>query len=132
MRVDFYLITGNTTEAHQGFLLRLIEKIYYKTHPILMKFDSNESCTKWDEILWAYKSTAFIPHTCIDPCLLSIDAPTLKSALVGINLAPHPWIEGPPRIIEIVPDDPVMRQQSRLNYKTYQKQKFDMMVHNLQ
>lgn len=132
MRVDYYILQSETLEASQHFLLRLIEKVYHKQHPIRIEFETQTACEAWDALLWAYKPDAFIPHECTAPQTIAIDCPYLTQAPVGINLSLTPWFENlPSRIIEIVFNDPNCREQKRTHYKAYQNKKFDMMVHNL-
>lgn len=132
MRVDYYLLKSDSLEASQGFLIRLIEKIYHKQHPIQIQFEFEQDCLTWNDLLWTYEAASFLPHDQIAPTTLSIMCPYLTQACVGLNLSLRPWlVDAPDRIIEVVFNNPKHREQQRINYKSYQNQKFDMMVHNL-
>ncbi|MFO1258672.1 MAG: DNA polymerase III subunit chi [Gammaproteobacteria bacterium] len=132
MRVDYYLLKSESLNASQSFLIRFIEKIYHKQHPIQIQFESEEDCTTWNDLLWTYDAASFLPHDQIAPTILKIECPYLTQSWVGLNLSLKPWLVNlPSRIIEIVFNNSTHREQQRLNYKSYQNQKFDIMIHNL-
>lgn len=62
-QVDFYLIQSSDPSEKDQFLCRLLEKIHKQGgHQVYVHCDSKQQAHHFDELLWAFKDTSFIPH----------------------------------------------------------------------
>ena len=131
MQVDFYLLNEDSESARQNFLLKLILKIYKLRHTLIIKFNDSEICSQWDERLWTFDPLTFIPHHSHKQ-FLYIESPGLINSKVGINLNESSWLtDAPERIVEIVPNNPLLRKNSRINFKQYKKLKYNIKIHEI-
>ena len=62
MRIDFYLLTADTIDAHGLFTCRLLEKAYHQGHRIFVYCNNETEAGAIDELLWTFKPDSFIPH----------------------------------------------------------------------
>lgn len=93
-----------------------------------------------DKLLWTAPAPGFVPHcrdsdslACETPMLIGIDADALQSADVMINLhseqpAAFARFE---RLVEIIGQDEVGREQGRTRYRFYQARGYALKTHDL-
>lgn len=61
--IDFYILSAQQTEQRLEFACRLIEKAYRSRCKILVQLDNLEQAKAFDELLWSFRESSFIPHT---------------------------------------------------------------------
>jgi DNA polymerase III subunit chi len=139
MRVDFYLSPQTTAQARLQLACRILAKAYAQQQATFVYTDSLKSAQQLDELLWTYQDISFIPHAQasenIEPVPLiqiSHQQPPVQQVIL-MNLAPdipayHTQFE---RIIEIVTQEPSIKQQGREHYRYYQQQDYALNTHQI-
>jgi len=61
-RVDFYILPDAAADGRERFACRLTEKIYKMGHTLYLHTDSPVQAQQFDELLWRYKASSFLPH----------------------------------------------------------------------
>ncbi len=61
-RVDFYILPDAAADGRARFACRLAEKIYKMGHTLYLHTDSPQQAQQFDELLWCYKESSFLPH----------------------------------------------------------------------
>ncbi len=140
VRVDFALGASNRLRT----ACEVVRKQYLAGRQLVVFHSDPNELQRFDRLLWGFEPTAFIPHVLITdplakqtPILLCQDPkhfPTAPSAQQWlINLDPH----GPPlpsafsRILEIISDKEVEKQQGRQRWRQYQQQGYNLHSHQL-
>ncbi len=60
--IDFYILSAQEPQQRLDFACRLIEKAYRSRCKVLVQLDTQEQAKEFDELLWAYRDSSFIPH----------------------------------------------------------------------
>lgn len=140
MRVDFYLLENQESDAFWILACRLLEKAWLRKHRIFVFCHSREAAETLDERLWTFKDQSFIPHN------LQGEGPDTPPAVqigygeepqgfndILLNLSPDiPVFAGRfKRIMEIVKPDEIAKGISRMHYKEYKSRKYVIYTHNV-
>ncbi|STY30290.1 DNA polymerase III subunit chi [Legionella wadsworthii] len=62
VRVDFYLLSSDQSDARWNVACRLLEKAYAKGHKVYVLCNDKQDAEHLDELLWTFKDDSFIPH----------------------------------------------------------------------
>lgn len=60
--IDFYILSAQQAEERLDFACRLIEKAYRSRCKVYVHLDNAEQAKAFDERLWSYRDSSFIPH----------------------------------------------------------------------
>lgn len=130
-QVDFYILTEQSSKEH--FACILIQKIWRQGHSVFIHTASATTAAVFDELLWTFKDTSFVPHK-----LVTDDNNENMSILIGYGqqtdayLSAHKPVvlnvadqipavfSNVPRILEIVASDEL--EPARKRYTNYQHQ----------
>lgn len=128
-RVDFYVL-NRKLDACYHYTCRLIEKAYELKNDVYIYFSSQETACYFDDLLWTFKDTNFLPHhiyhdeTSLDaPILLGypdLKIPKEKTILINFNNDVPNFYKEFSRIIELVPDEYEIQTLTRQKYRQYQ------------
>ena len=122
------------------FITRLLEKIYQLGQPIQLLFQEPEILKTWDDYLWSYSATSFLPHDLFSetpdcPIVLLTAKDALAAHPILLNLAsqiPAAFPSTLERAIEVVSSDPEDLRISRERYRGYQALGFEIKTHKLE
>lgn len=124
----------------------VVRKHYLAGRRLLVYTRDARRLGRFDELLWAFDSVAFVPHVYHDdpaadttPVVLTGSAP---AALLGPDIAHPPWLlnldlECPPdaqafsRILEIVSEHDQDKTAARARWREYQTAGFELHAHRL-
>ncbi|XID74840.1 DNA polymerase III subunit chi [Alkanindiges sp. WGS2144] len=101
---------------------------------LLVKFDQQDVLQQFDDLLWQFDPSSFIPHDIDDPSspiCLSLQIPDNFS---GICLNLGEGIVDPKRfehVLEIVENDEPARAHSRMRFRAYREQGIEPVVHQV-
>lgn len=115
------------------FACRLAQKVYKSDQNVLVWLPDEKSLHKFDQALWSFDSTSFVPHdiwlsekiqpnsvkTVILACGVNLP---LVTDFVIINLADIYWFEAPhppQRVLELVSTDLDELAAARQRFRTY-------------
>ena len=148
-RIDFYIIEDGTEEATETFICRLTEKAWLQNNAVYIHTMDEPHSTKYDEILWTFNETSFIPHqldaTELPEVTLTGDAN--KAVLIGhqsaadithhhdvlINLnheAPS-FFSQFDRVAEIITNDETSKIKGRERYQFYRDRGYALETHKM-
>ncbi|MCF6767079.1 DNA polymerase III subunit chi [Thiotrichales bacterium 19S11-10] len=147
MKVDFYILSTNTSEERLKFCCRLVEKAMKNHQKLIILCQDETMLNTLDEMLWHFKPESFIPHlqfaealeeNLIDamPVILTDNKKTLvneHSLLIKLHndCLSNDWSQEDLRVIEIVDQDKTVLESSRESFKDYKKRNFKLQVHKL-
>ena len=135
--VDFYVLKNNAPQAMFLAACQLAEETYLAKKTTYLLVTTPEEMKTIDTLLWTFHDTSFIPHDLISPDHASKNSNLIHIGNfqdpqhnydVLINLTDHfpATFNKFKHILEIVPPDPEARAGSRLRYKDYQQQGFEI------
>jgi DNA polymerase III subunit chi len=141
-RVDFYVLSDESSDARLRFACRLAEKAVDQGHRVYLQTASLAEAQRLDDLLWTFNDRSFLAHEIatgsapsherVMIMLGEIDAPATHRQLL-INLTDRLPIDvsGYERIAEIVDVDPERKRLSRERYKQYRERGCALESHNL-
>lgn len=130
--IDFYILAAQQPEQRLDFACRLIEKAYRSRCKVYVHFDNQQQATSFDEHLWNYRESSFIPHTLIDkaneadencPVMIGYgdQKPEFFDVLVNLaNKIPTTFARHK-RILEVVIQQDDVLTETRNHYRYYKE-----------
>jgi DNA polymerase III subunit chi len=139
-RIDFYVLQAGAQLDRERLVCRLANKAFEQGQPLYIHTAASEEAERLDDLLWTFRDISFLPHQLLRegytpdiPIFIGCgDAPPGAMKLM-INLA-HPApssIDGFERVIEIVGQEPDLRQQARERYRHYQNRGYSINTHTI-
>ncbi|MGR8947568.1 MAG: DNA polymerase III subunit chi [Gammaproteobacteria bacterium] len=137
-RVDFYVLEPSNEESFSRFVCRLTEKAWRQGNKIFLNCHSEQVATRFDDLLWTYKDTSFIPHAllpCEDEVPVGIGcataAPEGYDLLINLADSVPEFFSRFERVAETTGIDDKQRQQARERYKFYQQRGYALETHKI-
>ena len=139
-RIDFYIVDDEQKSSRALLACRLAEKAYSLKNRIYIYTADESQANELDELLWTYRSGSFVPHQQLGvendqgcPVLIGhVDAPEgLNQVLINLDMAVPLFFSRFERVVEIVNQDEIQRQQARERFKFYRDRGYDLYTHNL-
>lgn len=139
LRVDFYVLQQQDLDARLLAACRLTQKALQAGQRVFIQTTNNSEALACDEWLWTFKADSFLAHHCLGDGAF-IDAPIL------IGLATPPQADGVllnlstrqpkglaqfSRVLEIITNEDISKQQGRLRWHYYKQQGFNLEKHDL-
>lgn len=138
-RIDFYIIPEKTTQAIWLFICKLLEKAYHQKSRSFIYVEDEACAEKIHDLLWTFKEDSFIPHELFSQT---------NSAPIQIGHGNHypandfdilfnltgsipEFFTSFNRIIEVAPEEPAWKNNSRNKYREYKAQNFVINNHDL-
>ena len=142
-RVDFYVLAQDSLQQRDLFACRLIEKAYKLGNHIYIHSEQIEQAKAFDQLLWSWKKSSFIPHQ-----LETTNQAEHDDIQIGwgkgnesaanhngllINLAPTvpEFFSRFDRVAEIVVKHKAITKASRANYRFYKDRGYPLETHHL-
>lgn len=141
IRVDFYLLTTNQSQAAWFVACRLLEKAYHRGHRVFVYCDNQKDVEYLDELLWTYKDDSFIPHNIQGdgpepppPVQLGCGSEPRGFNDILLNMATTipTYYSRFKRIMEIVAASDEAKEVSRNHYREYRAKQCQMHTHNIE
>jgi len=139
-RIDFYVLDDPNERQHRHLVCRLAEKAWREGRTIHIRCDAADSVTYFDDLLWTYKDTAFLPHAKLDSTeavgvsvTLGHGGQTPDTADVLINLGDDvpDYFSRFERVMETTGSDAHGRTAARERYRFYQERGYMLNTHKL-
>ena len=142
-QVDFYVRSGASRDALDGFACRLVEKVWQRGHHVLVVTASDAAARRFDDLLWTFRDESFVPHRRIDANDPAAAEPASEPVIVStpgtwggeldvlLNLTPSVPEEAAraARIAEIVPAEGTGREAGRQRFREYRDRGFEIRTH---
>ncbi|MGK0297230.1 MAG: DNA polymerase-3 subunit chi [Gammaproteobacteria bacterium] len=137
IRADFYILNGRTTASK--FACFIANKAWSQGNSIYIFTKDLDEARKIDDLLWTYQDISFLPHALIDddetnvPVVIgwSRTTPPLADVIINLTDSIPEGIDGFQRVIEIIAEDKIQREQGRQRYKAYRKLGFEIFNHEI-
>lgn len=137
-RADYYVLSEADQDSRELFLCRLCERILRLNLRIHVHTASAEDARRLDHHLWGFRADAFVPHGLLgsaehSPIEIGHGSQRPAHREVFVNLAlelPEDAFEFQ-RIVEIVCQDPAVRNALRHNYQRCQAQGLELETHQI-
>ena len=137
-RIDFYVQNQANQIAYERLICKITEKAWQNQHAIFLLCSNTEQVDRFDELLWTFSETSFIPHSPIcdgdgKVVILSSERKTLRNHEVLINLTTDvPEHAGKfIRVIESTGYNEAMREDARKKYKYYKDRGYPIFTHEI-
>ena len=140
-RVDFYILAQADERGRHVLACKLAEKAWRLDNSVYIHAGSRADAESLDELMWTFRDGSFVPHAVVgsddgtgdSPIMIGFDGAGVDSRDLLINLCDDipSFVEGFPRIAELVTSDENCRSLSRKRYATYRDQGHELNTHKL-
>jgi DNA polymerase-3 subunit chi len=140
-RVDFYVLAQAEERARHLLACKLAEKAWRLDNTVYIHARNRDDAERLDALLWTFRDGSFVPHglagrndgTEDSPIMIGCDdtGPGTRDLLINLCDEIPPFIEGFPRVAELVTSDETCRESSRKRYAAYRDQGHELNTHNL-
>lgn len=142
-RIDFYIIEAGTDEATETFICRLTEKAWLQNNAIYIHTMDGTHSSKYDELLWTFNETSFIPHQLdeiesdkSDKAVLighqsTADITHHHDVLINLNHEAPSFFSQFDRVAEIITNDETSKIKGRERYQFYRDRGYALETHKM-
>jgi len=140
-RIDFYIIEQGSVEATEKFICRLTEKAWSQNNSIYMHTVDEQHAAKYDELLWSFSTTSFIPHQltaagCHEKTVLighqsEADISQHHDVLINLNHTAPSFFSQFERVAEIISADETSKKKGRERYQFYRDRGYALETHKM-
>jgi DNA polymerase-3 subunit chi len=136
-RIDFYRYADDKVR----FACRLAAKAFAASSRVVVYAPDRPVLSKFDQSLWTYQATGFVPHCFADaavasetPIVLATSGESLPHHEVLLNLGDEwpPFFASFDRVLEIVATDETDKEKARERYSFYKKRGYDIRVNDIE
>lgn len=140
LKVDFYILQQDSPNAEWLFACKLVEKAYERGHQIYIHCASEKDALAFDELLWEFNPSSFIPHHIQGegpepPPLVQIGFQNqcgFRDIIINLSSEVPVFHTQFKRIFEIVSQDEQQKTAKRTHYKFYQSKKYAIQNHKIE
>ncbi|MFE8069485.1 DNA polymerase III subunit chi [Marinobacteraceae bacterium S3BR75-40.1] len=136
----FHILPETTAEARYQYAARLTEKAWSEGDRVCLYCDGEEQAQAMDDMLWAFRPDAFIPHERMDrndkPCpspvgiLLCAPSPADWQTVIVLGRKLPSEADRFNRLALVANSDPEVLQQARRHYRELQAFDITPKVHD--
>ena len=139
-KVNFYLLKERDEQARSMLACRLAEKLYKQNRGVHVQVGSDEAAREFDQLLWSFNASSFVPHVMDNDALQAVAAVTISSGNSNsrvngnlLNLTDaipynHAQLD---TIAEFVVNDEQAKAQGRQLWNTYKQLGYELQMHQL-
>ena len=140
-RVDFYVLAQADERARHLLACKLAEKAWRLENTVYIHAKDRGDAERLDQLLWTFRDGSFVPHGLAgrndgtENSAIMVGAGTegvgTRDLLINLCDEIPPFIEGFPRVAELVTSDETCRKSSRQRYATYRDQGHELNTHKI-
>ena len=136
-RIDFYRYADDKLR----FACRLAARAYDASARVVVWSPQPELLDRFDQTLWSYQPTRFVPHCHHDsplaaetPVILARSGESLPHHDVLLNLGQEwpPFFASFDRVLEIVGTDDADKERARARYAFYKQRGYELKVNDIE
>jgi DNA polymerase-3 subunit chi len=136
-RIDFY----RNAQDKLRVACRLATKAFEGAKPLIVYSPDRATLARFDQALWSFQQTRFVPHCFADsplaaetPVILATSGESLPHHDVLLNLGDEwpPFFASFERLLEVVSTDEGDRERARARWTFYKNRGYDLKVHDLE
>lgn len=142
-RIDFYILTSDSTEARLRFACRIADKAFQQRQKVVLHAGSASEAQQLDELLWTFSQSSFVPHRIVragqpapppEPVLivhgeLSIELPA--DCMINLDARVPETFSRYLRVAEIVDAEPTRRTQGRERFRFYRDRGYELKTYDI-
>jgi len=138
-RVDFYILPEGS--GIDRFACTMTTKAWSKGNRVHIHTQSEENASKFDDLLWVYKDTSFVPHEIFagdindeTPVTIGYGNSFPEPSQVMINLGSDipAFASNFERVVEIVGANESNKQLARQRYRQYKEADYEIHNHKIE
>jgi DNA polymerase-3 subunit chi len=137
-QVDFYVLPAEDTGQRNLFACRLAEKAFREGHNVYLHAADEASGQALDELLWGFRPQSFVPHGLLgseDAERVAIgwgtDPGEHHGVMINLDITVPDFVGRFERVLEIVVQDPAIRDPLRDSWKRYKHFGYPLEKHDL-
>ena len=142
-RIDFYIIEEGTEETTEIFICRLTEKAWLQNNAVYIHTMDDAHSSKYDELLWTFNETSFIPHQLdatdadkSDKAVLighqsAADITHHHDVLINLNHEAPSFFSQFDRVAEVITNDETSKIKGRERYQFYRDRGYALETHKM-
>lgn len=140
-RIDFYVLDDPSLDRHDRMLCRVIEKAWQQGHVIYVHCEDLERAREFDDMLWRFQDTSFVPHALDGEVEIASDTPILigtaahrvatPDVLINLSSVVPEAASSFTRVVETAGYDDISRAAARARYRHYQESGFPLNTHKI-
>ncbi len=132
-RINFYLLRTTHRQQREGFVCRLVDKIWLQGHKIYIHTQHQAQAMMLDKLLWTFQDSSFIPHDLypepnisLAPVRIGFQNEYWKEADVLINLNDNVpgFFAQADRVLEVLNEEAQVKALGRERYRAYREAGF--------
>lgn len=139
-RVDFYILSEQSSENRYHFACRLAEKAYRQGRRVYIHTASPDEARHLDRLLWTFRDGSFVPHGCLpeaDPAVTPVlighdgNAGDEQDVLINLGAEPPAFFSRFERVAEPLDNDPAVKASGRDRFRYYRERGYPLETHNI-
>ncbi|MFK5912796.1 MAG: DNA polymerase III subunit chi [Woeseiaceae bacterium] len=143
-KIDFYIIEKGSEEATDTFICRLTGKAWAQNNAVYMHTIDQAHASKYDELLWTFSETSFVPHQLatakatayLDKTVLidhnnAANVSHHHDVLINLNHAAPSFFSQFDRVAEIITTDETSKVKGRERYQFYRDRGYELVTHKI-
>ena len=140
IRVDFYLLDSDQEQDRWLLACRLLEKAYTRGHRVYVSCNHKNDAEFLDELIWTFKEASFIPHNLQGegpepppPIQIGYEREPrgFNDILLNLSDSIPPFYTRFKRVMELVSNIEIAKEQSRFRYKDYKAKGCELHIHRI-
>lgn len=136
--VDFYVLQAQPASERLDFACRLVDKAFKRGHQIYLHTEGETAAAALSQQLWNFRASSFLPHSLLgddDSCSISIgwgeDPGEQHDLMINLALSVPAFVGRFQRVVEVVVQEPAIRDPLRESWKRYKHYGYPIKKHNL-
>jgi DNA polymerase-3 subunit chi len=128
IRVDFYVVEAEGTEALAVTACRIAEKAFLQAQRVYIHTDSEGLARQIDQRLWTFHDRSFVPHALAGeatdmPVVIGFGQPPAEppDLLINLSATVPAFYASCARIADLVEGDPARRNEGRQRFRFYRE-----------
>jgi DNA polymerase-3 subunit chi len=136
--VDFYLLQKQQASDRTDFACRLADKAFRRGHQIYLHTQDRAAADSLNQLLWSFRPGSFLPHGLLgednsDSIAIGWgeDPGAQHDLMINLDLSVPAFIGRFKRVVEVVVQEPAIRDPLRESWKHYKHYGYPITQHNL-
>lgn len=137
-RIDFYVLSSDSREARLQYACRLAHKAWSHNRRIYLHCASEDEAEQLDELLWAFRPEAFLPHALHQDqpdanvvCGWGDDPAPHHDLLINLSNDTPPFFSQFNRLAEILVEHEQVLSPARQRFRFYRERGYPLKTHQI-
>jgi DNA polymerase-3 subunit chi len=136
--VDFFILTAHEANDRTDFACRLVDKAFRRGQQIYLHTQDEAAATALSQKLWSFRPDSFLPHGLLgqggsDRITIGwgADPGEQQDLMINLALVVPAFVGRFKRVVEVVVQEPTIRDSLRESWKRYKHYGYPIKDHNL-